>query len=95
MRVNYIIYGEERATIQKKISQIAARVHVAPDQISVYDASATLLKIILEDVMTLPFFAPHKVVVMRNAAFLQGNGRCFPARARCFLQNLPQRAAAM
>ena len=46
MRVNYIIYGEERATIQKKISQIAARVHVAPDQISVYDASATLLKII-------------------------------------------------
>ena len=70
MRVNYIIYGEERATIQKKISQIAARVHVAPDEISVYDASATLLKIILEDVMTLPFFEPHKVVVMRNAAFL-------------------------
>ena len=52
MNVNYVIYGEERATIEKKIAQIAARLHVDKAQISVYDASATLLKVILEDSYT-------------------------------------------
>ena len=56
MNVNYVIYGEERATIEKKIAQIAARLHVDKAQISVYDASATLLKVILEDAMSLPLF---------------------------------------
>ena len=70
MNVNYVIYGEERATIEKKIAQIAARLHVDKAQISVYDASATLLKVILEDVMSLPLFETHKVVVMKNASFL-------------------------
>ena len=70
MNVNYVIYGEERATIEKKIAQIAARLHVDKAQISVYDASATLLKVILEDAMSLPLFETHKVVVMKNASFL-------------------------
>ena len=70
MNVNYVIYGEERATIEKKIAQIAARLHVDKAQISVYDASATLLNVILEDAMSLPLFETHKVVVMKNASFL-------------------------
>ena len=48
MCVNYILYGEESATMRKKVRQIAKEVHVALDQISVYDAQQAALKEILD-----------------------------------------------
>ena len=70
MCVNYILYGEERATMRKKVRQIAKEVHVALDQISVYDAQQAALKEILEDAGSIPFFEAHKVVHVQNATFL-------------------------
>ncbi|MFR2884928.1 MAG: hypothetical protein ACLTCB_01075 [Merdibacter sp.] len=66
--MNYVIYGEERATIEKKIAQIAARLHVDKAQISVYDASATLLKVILK-MRCRCRCLKRIVVVMKNASF--------------------------
>lgn len=70
MCVNYILYGEESATMRKKVRQIAKEVHVALDQISVYDAQQAALKEILEDAGSIPFFEAHKVVHVQNATFL-------------------------
>ena len=69
MDVNYVLYGEEAALIRKKISNIAKKASLATDRISTYDALQTPLKVVLEDVSTMPFFEENKKVV---AAFSFG-----------------------
>ena len=60
MDVNYVLYGEEAALIRKKISNIAKKASLATDRISTYDALQTPLKVVLEDVSTMPFFEENK-----------------------------------
>ena len=66
MDVNYVLYGEEAALIRKKISNIAKKASLATDRISTYDALQTPLKVVLEDVSTMPFFEENKMVVVMN-----------------------------
>lgn len=68
--MNYILYGEETATMRKKVNQIAEKVKLGMDQVSVYDAQESELKYILEDASSIPFFDEHKVIVVQNATFL-------------------------
>ena len=70
MDVNYVLYGEEAALIRKKISNIAKKASLATDRISTYDALQTPLKVVLEDVSTMPFFEENKMVVVMNCTFL-------------------------
>lgn len=74
--MNYIVYGEERATIDKKIRQITEKAKVSREEISQYDASQTPLERILEDAMSIPFFAEQKVIVVKNATFLTAKDTC-------------------
>ncbi|MEI3146716.1 MAG: hypothetical protein V8T10_01560 [Merdibacter sp.] len=69
--MNYILYGEERATMRKKVRQIAKEVHVALDQISVYDATADGAEGHPGRCRCrIPLFEAHKVVHVQNATFL-------------------------
>ncbi len=68
--MNYILFGEEAATMRKKIKQIAEKANLEMDQVSVYDAQESELKYILEDASTIPFFDEHKAIVVQNATFL-------------------------
>ncbi len=68
--MNYILYGEEAATMKKKIHSIVKDLHLNMEQVSIYDAQQVPLKVILEDVSSIPFFEENKVVLVQNATFL-------------------------
>lgn len=68
--MNYILYGEETATMHKKVRQIVEGLGLTMAQVSLYDAQQSDLKVILEDVQSIPFFDEHKVVHVKNATFL-------------------------
>ncbi len=68
--MNYLLFGEEAATMRKKIKQIAEKEKVDMDQVSIYDAEQIDLKYILEDAGSIPFFGDRKVVLIQNATFL-------------------------
>lgn len=70
--MNYVLYGEESYRLQKTIDNIVKQYiqDTADLNMITYDALQTPLATVLEDAMTIPFFADHKVILVTHANFL-------------------------
>lgn len=75
MRMNYVLYGEERYLLQKALQNIIAKYVLEKNEFTniSYDARTTDIQIILEDASTIPFFSEQKVILIHHANFLSTN----------------------
>lgn len=75
MTLNYVLYGEERALLQKTLS-LLIKENSGNDMMNTvtYDLANQSLAAVLDDAQTIPFFGERKVVVAAHADFLSGGG---------------------
>lgn len=75
MTLNYVLYGEERALLQKTLS-LLIKENSGNDMMNtaIYDLMNQPLGAVLDDAQTIPFFGERKVVVAAHADFLSGGG---------------------
>lgn len=70
MKVNYVLYGEERHRRNKQLDIILKEYDASDLNLSIYDARQVELGVILQDADTPPFFSEYKVIVVNHADFL-------------------------
>lgn len=74
IKVNYLVYGNERYLLQEKLNQIINEHVGKQDQMNTvfYDAGNNdfTMRTVLEEASTFPFFSEHKVIVVSNSLFL-------------------------
>lgn len=73
--MNYVLYGEEQYELQLALTTILKQHHIEDQDLNMvsYDATQSDIQTIMEDAMTIPFFAEEKVILVRNANFLSTN----------------------
>lgn len=73
--MNYILYGEEQYELSQALKRILKQHHIEEQDLNMitYDALHSDMQTIMEDAMTIPFFADKKVILVRNANFLSTN----------------------
>lgn len=73
--MNYVLYGEEQYELQIALRTILKQHHIEEQDLNMvsYDATQTDIQTIMEDAMTIPFFAEEKVILIRNANFLSSS----------------------
>lgn len=69
--MNYFLYGTDQGRIQKEINRIITSLKKEHEcDVVTYNLNNTPLNEVLQEVMTPPFFAQHKVIVANHANFL-------------------------
>lgn len=70
--MNYVLYGEEQYELESALSRILKQHQISKDDLNMitYDALQSDMQTIMQDAMTIPFFAEQKVILVRNANFL-------------------------
>ncbi len=66
----YLFYGSDPFIVRSKTNQIISKYDIDDFNINIYDADEENISNAINDASTIPFLAPKKVVVIRNAYFL-------------------------
>lgn len=71
----YLIKGNDRYHIDKKIDEIIAKQNIADFDIHRYDGKSKsfLLQELVDDLMTIPFFSGYKIILFKNPLFILNN----------------------
>ncbi len=74
MKNIFLIYGTEQFLIDKQVKMIKSKLlgDKADENTSVYDLLTTPISEVVDDLLTIPFFADKKIVVAKNPYFLTG-----------------------
>lgn len=68
----YVLYGNERFLMDQRLTKLKKEHQCSQELMnySSYDVSKEGMKVVLEDVMTLPFLSEQKMIVIKHADFL-------------------------
>jgi len=66
----YLFYGSDPFIVRSKTNQIISKYNIDEFNINIYDADEENISNAVNDASTIPFMAPKKAVVIRNAYFL-------------------------
>ncbi|MCL2522114.1 MAG: DNA polymerase III subunit delta [Erysipelotrichales bacterium] len=67
----YLIYGPDSGLIKENCQKIIALLKIEEINIIEYDYETTAFEEIMQEVITIPFFAEKKAIIIKNAAFLE------------------------
>ena len=70
--MNYVIYGEEKLLMEKKLSSLKKQYHINEEDMNIetYWCQETSMSSIVEDALTPPFLSEYKMIVVKNPLFL-------------------------
>ena len=70
-RVNfYLLYGEDKGIIKKRIEDIRKKIEVNEDDVSYYDIND--IEDIVNDALTISMFSLNKLIVIDSTSYLSG-----------------------
>lgn len=74
--MNYVLYGEERYLLKEALNKIKQEYIQSDDELNVitYYAKQDKARTVLDDAMTVPFFASHKLIIVEQCEFLTAKG---------------------
>ncbi len=75
MNNNYLIESNDFVTISKQIEKIIKDNNFTNEIVNTYDLEESLLSQVLEDLDTYSLFSNKKVIVVKNASFLENNSK--------------------
>lgn len=75
MKNNYLIESEDFVTIDSSIKKIIKDTNFENEVINTYDLEENLLEQVLEDLDTYSFLSPKKVIIIKNALFLETSSK--------------------
>jgi len=67
----YLIYGPDSGLIKENCQKIISLLKVEEINVIEYDYETTTFETIMQELITIPFFADKKVIIIKNAAFLE------------------------
>ncbi len=72
---SYLLLSSSRAILDQKIESIIKERDFLDASVNTYDLEEDTLDMVLEDIDTISFLTPKKVVIARNAKFLESGGK--------------------
>lgn len=75
MKNNYLIESNDFVTIDSSINKIIKDNNFVDEVINTYDLEESLLEQVLEDLDTYSFLSPKKVIIIKNASFLESTSK--------------------
>ena len=72
---NYLIESSDFVTVKSLINKIIKDNKFSDSYINYYDLEENMMSQVLEDLNTYSFFSPKKVIVLKNASFLEASSK--------------------